>query len=76
MEAYNTLDKEKCIAEERIKDLKQAYEKLEEDLKHKTFSETDLRDSLITAQSECKNLQEKLENQDKYPKQVQEQALW
>src|SRR5690606_26276308 len=32
-------------------------------LKHKTFSETDLRDSLITAQSECKNLQEKLENQ-------------
>ncbi len=62
-EAYNALDKEKCIAEERLKDLKVAYEKLEDDLKHKTFSETDLRDSLITAQSECKNLQEKLENQ-------------
>lgn len=62
-EAYNSLDKEKCITEERMKDLKIAFEKLEEDLKHKTFSETDLRDSLITAQSECKNLQEKLENQ-------------
>lgn len=62
-EAYNALDKEKCIAEERMKDLRIAFEKLEEDLKHKTFSETDLRDSLITAQSESKNLQEKLENQ-------------
>lgn len=62
-EIYNALDKEKCIAEERIKDLKINCEKLEDDLKHKTFSETDLRDSLITSQGECKNLQEKLENQ-------------
>lgn len=62
-EAYNALDKEKCIADERLKDLKLAYEKLEDDLKHKIFSETDLRDSLITAQAESKGLREKLENQ-------------
>lgn len=62
-EAYNSLDKEKCIGEEKLNSLKLAYEKLEEDLKHKIFSETDLRDSLIKAQAESKNLKEKLDNQ-------------
>ena len=63
IEAYNSLDKEKCIGEEKLNNLKLAHEKLEEDLKHKTFSETDLRDSLIKAQAESKNLKEKLDNQ-------------
>src|SRR5690606_21790827 len=48
---------------EKLNNLKLAYEKLEEDLRHKIFSETDLRDSLIKAQAESKNLKEKLENQ-------------
>lgn len=62
-EAYNALDKEKSIGQENLNNLKLAYEKLEEDLKHKIFSETDLRDSLIKTQVESKNLKEKLDNQ-------------
>lgn len=72
LEKYTALDKEKSLIEARFVDMQTEYRKLEDELKHKTFSETDLRDSLIRAQAEGKNLMDRLETQKKDLLQIQE----
>ena len=59
-EQFLELDKEKCLLEERYQILKEHHKKLQESQLERECTELDLRDHLARAESEKKNLQDKL----------------
>ena len=59
-EQFLELDKEKCLVEERYQMLKNNHKKLQESLIEKECIEVDLREHLVRAQNELKNLQSRL----------------
>ncbi len=59
-EQFLELDKEKSLIEDRYRVLKENHRKLQESMMEKDCTEVDLREHLVRAQNELKNLQNRL----------------